>query len=632
MKNSYKSIIDHLLESTQSTEPMKFMSRLAKVNINYIYKQCINYLYNKIDINYLTTVLEYNGYNLSNKDDLDEMCATVCSDTAYDIFTNIRENINSSNITDETYDDLLAETNLLSDIDNYIRPRIKSILYKKPNSNKPIIDFNTLDFSKKEKIITKILKKLIENDPQKYCVVDLEQNISKINTSRISQNNFLNDFIDQYVKLLISHRSEIINKLVNDTLINLNKILNLRLNANVQNDIEDIIMTNIGDYFEFICYKTFTDEKEIKRLLNKSTKQLQDIKRRVMKAYDNIKEWLKIDYPDLKLYKLTENDIYIYPDREHPEAAAFCSCKNSARKFDFPVEIHISQSIANSNLTNLTKTIYHELIHAIKGQADMAAEINNIRSSEHNKLNNDEYQDIAHNDEIWDQGIDTVRKHTHLDARGYDTNTDITHANVGMLQLKKPHEASIICYRCGWFNVYPQWNNDCTQALNNNFQCPKCHSNDTKLIPAQAGEQQLLEDALAHIHYKVSEQMPYMPQDESRLKKRKEYQNIVQNHKDQKQLVSLIQQQIPNIVTNSYIRQILNENNINLNEYSINDVDEICDTIAGDICYKIFNQIKNSIQSQATYDKFMEQNEYSDILGVIYSHIEPIIIQMLKKE
>ena len=198
MKNLYKSIINYLLKSPELAKPM---SRLAKVNINYLYKQCLNHLYNKIDINYLTTVLEYNGYNLSsNKNDLDEICTTVCSDTAYDIFTNIRENINSSNITDETYDDLLAETNLLSDIDNYIHPRIKYILYKKPAPNKPIIDFNILNFSKKEKLITKRLKKLIEDDPQKYCVVDLEQNISKINISKISQSNFLNDFIDQYVQ------------------------------------------------------------------------------------------------------------------------------------------------------------------------------------------------------------------------------------------------------------------------------------------------------------------------------------------------------------------------------------------------------------------------------------------------
>lgn len=634
MRNLYTSVINYLIESSKPKKST-YITRLANANIDYIHEQCLAYLYKNIDINYLITVLKENGYDINDKntkDKLDEICETICSDIAYNSFTNTIKDMNLSKNTDEIYDDLLSITDLLSDIDSYVRPRIKSIIYKQFNPNKSIIDFNALDFLRKRKLIYKMIKRVINDNPKKYCIIDLKQNISKIDINKISPNNFLRDFIEQYMQLLIKRRSQLIDKLVADTFMNFSKMLNVQLNKNIKNDIEDIIISNLGDYCEIICSKAFTDEKELKRLLNKHTRQLQNIKKRVMKAYDNIKEWLKVDYPGLKLYKLTENNIYIYPDDEHPEALAFCTYHRVAKKFDLPVAIYISQSIANSNQTRLTDVIYHELIHTIKGNADLADEIADIRLSEHNPLSDDEYQKIIHNDEIWDQGVDMIKKHTHLNVEPYyNVPPDLKNANDNMSLLKKPHEASIVCYKCGWFNVYPKWNNECTQALNNNFECPKCHSNNVKLIPAQAGEQQLLEDALAYIHYQVAEQMPYMPPDESRLRKRKEYQDVVKNHyyKD-KSIISYCMKQIPNIVTNNYIKQVLNDNSMDLNDYTINDVNEICETIAGDICHNIFNKAKNDIQSQLTYDKFIELNDYSDLLEAVLSHIIPIISQMLQ--
>lgn len=621
-----KSLYKYIINSSYLLKLHKSITRLAKVNIKYIHKQCLTYLYNNIDINYLTTFLKKNKFDINNKNEFNDICSLVSSDITYAIFLNIMKKLNQSDI-DEVYDDLLAEANFLNDVYSYIYPRIKSIIYKKPKSNKSIIDFNTLNYTQKEKFISKIIKKIIDNNPEKYSV-DLSKNISLINSAKISQDNFLNDYINQYTKILLNNRTEIITKLVDDTLTQIYKIMNLKLTANIKNDIEDIIMTNLGDYLEYISKQIFTDEKEIKRILNKYNSQLSNIKRQVMQAYDNIKEWLKSDYPDLKLYKLTENDIYIYPDHKYPGISAFCAQKNLAKKFNFPVEIHISQSVANSDQTRLTNTIYHELIHAIKGQADTAREISDIELSKNHKLTHDEFQEIVHNDKIWDQGIDTVRKHTHLDARGYNTNADISHANHGMSQLRRPHEASIVCYNCGWFNVYPKWNNDCDKALNGNFQCPKCHSNDVKLIPAQAGEKQLLEDALSHIHYQVAEQMPYMPPNESRLKKRKEYENTIKLHNLNNNIASICIKEIPNVVTDNFIMELLN----NYHYTKDNNIDEICETITGDICSKIFNKVKNKIQNQyntnITYDDLMELNDYSDILNAIITYIKPKVLKL----
>lgn len=620
-----KSLYKYIINSSYLLKLHKSITRLAKVNIQYIHKQCLTYLYNNIDINYLTTFLKKNKLDINNKNEFNDICSLVSSDIAYAIFLNIMKKLNQSNI-DEVYDDLLAEANFLNDVYSYIYPRIKSIIYKKPKSNKAIINFNTLNYTQKEKFISKIIKKIIDNNPEKYSV-DLSKNISLINSAKISQDNFLNDYINQYTKILLNNRTEIITKLVDDTLTQIYKIMNLKLTVNIKNDIEDIIMTNLGNYLEYIGKRIFTDEKEIKRILNKYNSQLSNIKKQVMQAYNNLKNWLKQDYPELKLNQLTENNIHIYPDDSRPGTAGYCrniTIGNYA-------EIYLSQSTANGNQTRLTDVIYHELIHAIKGQADTAKEISDIELSKNHKLTHDEFQEIAHNDKIWDQGIDTVRKHTHLDVRGYNTNTDLNNANADMFyKLKKPHEASLICYNCGWFKVYLQWNNDCDKALNGNFICPKCHKNDVKLIPAQAGEKQLLEDALNHIHYQIAEQMPYMPSNESRLKKRKEYENTIKLHNLNNNIASICIKEIPNVVTDNLIMELLNNYHYTKN----NDIDEICETITGDICFRIFNKVKNKIQNQyninidITYDDLMELNDYSDILNTIITYIKPKVLKL----
>lgn len=504
--------------------------KFAEISIKQIYQLCLKYLYNNININYFKTFLK--NYDLSEykNGDIDEI-SVIISDLCWNIFKTIVQQYNiKESDGNNIYEQLVINTDILDVIYEYSYPKIKTIVYNRHTSNNSVVDFNELSFAKKKKLIHAIAKKLITTNTSEYTA-KINNIVESINIDLIDPDNFLQDFIDQSKALLFSRSAQkLIDKLTKNILNYLYKHSNFKLNASIKDDIESILRSNIEKYISMICDQTFTDEKEIKYLLNKYLQHIQDIKKQVIQAYNNVRTWLKEDYPQLELNDLDPDDIYIYPDRERPNAAAYCHLN-----WDDSVSIHLSKSTIKQSKTYITKVIYHELVHAIKGQADTARKIDFARKMDkftgktNKALTDDEFQEIAHNDDIWDQGVDSIRKHTHLDVRGYDTNKDISNAERQMSKLQYPHEATLICYNCGWYKVYEKWNNDCDQARDNNFTCPRCHQNDVKLISPDPGEKELINDALSHIHYQVSKQLPYESVNESRLKKRKEYQNMVFN-------------------------------------------------------------------------------------------------------
>jgi len=498
--------------------------KLAKIPIRQIYQLCLKYLYNNIDINYLKTFLKKHDLSEYKNGDIDEI-STIISDLCWNIFKNVikKYNINESD-GNNIYDQLIINTDILNVIYKYSYSKIKAIVYNRHIPNNSIVDFNKLSFAEKKKIIHNIAKELITTNTSEYKA-KINNIIENIDVDLINPNKFLHDFINQSKILLSRNSQKLINKLAKNILEYLYKNFNFKLNTSIEDDIESIVTSNIEIYISMICNQTFTDEKEIKYLLNKHLQYIQDIKKQVIQAYNNVRIWLKKDYPQLELNDLDPDDIDIYADSKKPGAAAYCSLN-----WDGSVSINLSRSTIKRSKTYITTTIYHELIHAIKGQADTARKIERLRKGTDNELTDNEFQEIAHNDDIWDQGVDSIRKHTHLDVRGYNTNKDISSAEQQMIKLQYPHEATLICYNCGWYKVYEKWNNDCEQARDNNFTCPRCHQKYVKLISAQPGEKELINDALSHIHYQVSEQLPYESVNESRLKKRKEYQNIVNSH------------------------------------------------------------------------------------------------------
>ena len=398
-----------------------------------------------------------------------------------------------------------------------------------------------------------------------------------------------------------------------------------KLNVNIENDLYSIIKRNILVYMNLMCKQIFINnsEQNIKYLVDTYKKQVKNIKKIVMRAYNNVRRWLKQDYPNLSLRDLTEDNIYIFPTKQYPDRAGFCNINTTNNS----ANIHLSQATIDNSQTYMEKVIYHELIHAIKGQADMATEIYNNSSP---KLTHNEYQAIAHNDDIWDQGMDTVRKHTHLDARGYDTNKDITHASIMLRQLKQPHEATLVCYNCGYFTVYRTWNKDCELAKEGNFTCPKCHKNDVKLISPGPGEKELINDAFAHIHYQVAEQMPYMPVDKNRLQKRKEYQDKVNNYEFLKEM----RMQAFKNVNDTYIMQFLKKYDFDKSSINNTTLDEILGNIIPDMCYDIFNKTRYNYKQQCSikqmsYDDFISSNEYSIISELIYEFVKQQVNKLI---
>ena len=495
-------------------------AEISEIPITQIYQLCLKYLYNNIDINYFKTFLKQYDLSEYKNFDIDEI-SPIISDLCWNIFKNVIHNESDGN---NIYEQLVINTDILEVIYEYSHLKIKAIVDNRRVSNHSIVDFNKLSFAEKKKTIHNIAKKLITANVLEYKS-KINNIIENININSINPNNFLHDFIDQSKTLLKRNSQKLIDKLTKNILNYLHENFNFKLNTSIKDDVESIITPNIEIYISMICKQIFADEKEIKYLLNKRLQYIQDIKKQVIQAYNNVRVWLKEDYPQLELNNLNSNNIKIYPDSKKPGVAAYCSLN-----WNNSVSINLSESTVKQNKTYITATIYHELIHAIKGQADTARKIKRLRRGTNKELTDEEFQEIAHNDDIWDQGVNSVRKHTHLDVRGYGASEDISDAQYQMRKLQYPHEATLICYNCGWYEVYEKWNNDCNQARDNNFTCPRCHQKAVKLISPDPGEKELINDALSHIHYQISEQLPYESVNESRLKKRKEYQDIVKTH------------------------------------------------------------------------------------------------------
>ena len=329
------------------------------------------------------------------------------------------------------------------------------------------------------------------------------------------------------------------------------------------NDINMIITTNYEFILQLILDKSYPDKTSKQYLINILQNKRYNIIDKVKKAYNNAKQWIKKDYPHLELLDLYDNyiavghisgaaqtQILIMDDKGSvriPTVNDYYKMKQGVYKCI--ADITINSELINLNDSALLKLIYHELVHAIKKQGDETLELTTLRYKNKEPVFNPmEYQDSAHNDEIWDQGADSISNHTHLDLdfsyagdkkyTPFYENDNISHKLRSLSHicnnLNQPHEATLICYNCGWFNVYEKWNNDCEQAENNNFICPECHQQAVKLIYPGPGEKELIDDAFSQWQAKSVEIKKNLEPSKQRLQYRQERKDEISRLKNKK--------------------------------------------------------------------------------------------------
>ena len=104
---------------------------------------------------------------------------------------------------------------------------------------------------------------------------------------------------------------------------------------------------------------------------------------------------------------------------------------------------------------------------------------------------------MAHSDKIWKDVSKLIS-----DKTGYDIQQNAREYENKTKKLNHNHEACIVCYNCGWFDIYETFDDDCEKAENNNFSCPECHSSDTKIIYPNENELSIIDDAIANANLK----------------------------------------------------------------------------------------------------------------------------------
>ena len=410
---------------------------------------------------------------------------------------------------------------ILSKIENYINTNFDTLIQK----NYEIV------YSKEIKEIkeTAYYNELTIID----CATDIVRDMPELcylTPEYIEYDKFCNasdetDFYSDYIKVA-KNRQDIITRRI---IILLYRLYPEDCHKIDRRNISNLIKNNFDKFVSYAVKEQFPTKESIKQLLKsivRQKRQYEEVRKKIVKkvlyAYHQVEKWLKEEAPDLKLHELKENNIHIIP-YDHA-SSAYCQTYFKIKNGE---EVYCDLNIAKSAIlkysdTQLASTIYHELIHYIKNQSALVYKLENLRRQRGIKTDDDELQDISHTDKIWNRGADIVSRHTHLDVNNNYFNQYLSHKNKCLYKLNEAHEASLICYNCGWFDVYNEWNKDCDQALNGNFICPECHKDHVKLIPPGPGEKELLDDALAHLHYQQVEQGSYKP-DKSRLKRQQQY-------------------------------------------------------------------------------------------------------------
>ena len=167
----------------------KILCKLAELNNKEIYRLCIQFLYNNVDINYLKNFIK--RYNLKDYNK-DQAINFLIGELGYYIFSHIIKNANNLN---NSYEDFIFDTDYFDIVSEYSYSKIKAIIYKRYISQAREIDFNKLSTSEKEKIVYKIIKNLILTN--KISIEINNELFNAININKISSDNFMKDFIKQ---------------------------------------------------------------------------------------------------------------------------------------------------------------------------------------------------------------------------------------------------------------------------------------------------------------------------------------------------------------------------------------------------------------------------------------------------
>jgi len=366
------------------------------------------------------------------------------------ITKNLIASLHKTAMNDETYFDSLKTTNKENELS--IGELVDEVI---ENS------YNDCGFNLTEKFFNKY-------DNTNNDKIDYEQFIANTKAYfKKSKKNIIEKFVKIYIDMYDEKDKNVIKSMKN------------YLNRNFEVITERVVNYQVPDLYA------------LKNLINDNTdKDYEKIKDKVKKAYDDVKKILEKEMPDLQLAKLKDSDITILEDDSYGESNSYIEDGETH------CTIAIGRSLLSRGESVLMNTIYHELCHCIVGQgeeADKAWEDGKFKNKE------DDYQDMAHSDKIWKDVSKLIS-----DKTGYDIQQNAAEYENKTKKLNHNHEASIVCYNCGWFDIYETFDDDCEKAENNNFSCPECHSSDTKIIYPNENELAIIDDAIAHANLKKS--------------------------------------------------------------------------------------------------------------------------------
>ena len=441
------------------------MSMFKNITAENVYKQCVEYLLRKKDKICIELLVNYNKlvHKISN----------------WAFFTNYLNN-NFSTIIESIYKRKFNINDLVKRIQ----------LVREKNTSKVSIITN----SPQQEKIGKWVNYAIDDIANKYFNLDMFNIYAFIKD--INTNNFAKECSKH---ILDNDRKSIIDQLTN--------MYCKESQTSFKNIIRDFFTIN----FYIIARKAFnilySTDKDKQRVINKYLNKNTDLINKVLKAYKNVKEWLKQDYPNLELVELPAENITIVDSDNYDASCGFTFITNPMK---LVADIEINRNVLDIGESALAKIIYHELIHCIKRQGKEGRLLKFLKQ---NNMSDHQFQKEVHNDEIWDQGSNAISKRTHLDLdsnySSQEDNAFYENDNISeklarynsllVYSLNEPHEATLICYNCGWFNIYEKWNDDCDKAVNGQFICPECRRNDVKLISPGPGEKDLINDAFSHL-------------------------------------------------------------------------------------------------------------------------------------
>ena len=307
----------------------------------------------------------------------------------------------------------------------------------------------------------------------------------------------VDNFLDICAEAFNKNKTKIVNEIVDSFVDIYEEELDDNEITAIRRNMKNYLNKNFNAIAKHAVDLQYPSEEAIISLIKSKTDNSDFIKK-VQQAYKNVQEWLKNDAPELKLAILKDEDIQLVDLGNDGEAYQY---KQDGQWY---AHIAINKSIIARGEAVLMNTIYHEICHCIKGQADEADEKYKNRIDKDTGeiiYTDDDFQNDAHNDEIWNKASAIVSKHSGYYIQQYENEYE--HRTQ---KLNQPHEASIICYDCGWFDVYEEFDKNCEQANTGSFRCPECGSSNIKLIYSNEDERGIINDALDHLNNEMVKQ------------------------------------------------------------------------------------------------------------------------------